>query len=210
MHKFFVSFSILTILLLSAFLSFVFLQFDDKALEYLSFEGGFIEVATAVMFALTAFFALLIYWQKRHRLWLYFGLLMTLACMREMELHRAWTSDSILKSNFYLNADSIRLEVIAGLAVIILLLFLTYQMIRRVPQWLAALWRFKVEAWALGFALGFLTLAKTLDSMKRWFPSLTDFKDDNRAFLDVVEESFELTAVLFLFFICVMALARKC
>lgn len=209
MHKFFILFIIILLGGLGGFLTFSYYTLDDSVLRMLAAENGFIEQGTAIIFGLTGFFALVNFLQCRHKTWLYFSLLMALAALREMEAHRLWTTDSILKSNFYLDAEAWTIEHLAGLAVILLLLFLAYKMAKRVPRWISGVLHLRSEAWAIGLGLGLLTTAKVIDSMNRWLPILAEFKSNNRRFLDVAEESLEMTAAIFFLSICMMALGRK-
>ena len=64
----------------------------------------------------------------KHRVNLRFVLAlgMSLAAMRELDWHKAWTTDSVLKSRFYLSDVTPIYEKVIGGGVILLLLY--YQM----------------------------------------------------------------------------------
>ena len=169
-------------------------------------EHGFFERVSAITFAIVGAFAFIIFAFRRYSLWLYFSLLMAMASMREMDLHKAWTSDSILKSRFYLDSGVPIEEKLIGAGVILLLIFIAVQMTRHIPFWLRSLWNFRARAWTIGFALGSLAVAKLLDSMARVIPPLAEFHAENRAFLTVIEESLEMAGALFFLTLCLMAI----
>lgn len=134
--------------------------------------------------------------------------LMALASMREMDLHKEWTTDSILKSRFYLDSNTPDIEKLIGGLVILFLVYAVWQLIKRVPQFVASIWCFVPTAWAIGMGLGLLVVAKGIDSMKRILPFMVEFHTENRAFLGVIEESFEMTGALFFMVFVVMRLKR--
>ncbi len=174
----------------------------------MSAENQLIEDGTALAFGIAAGLAFFVFLKRKTKIWVYFSSLMALAAAREMDLHKEWTSDSILKSNFYLKEGAGIGERIIGFLVILLLLFLAYQMIRRVPEWIASLWKFQSTAWAIGMGLGALTVAKCLDSMVRWFPFIADFKINNGSFLGLMEESLEMVGAAFFISVAWMAICK--
>jgi branched-subunit amino acid transport protein AzlD len=169
-------------------------------------EYGFVESATAIGFAIVGIIAFIIYLQKRHGIWAIFSFLMVMASMREMDLHKYWTTDSILKSRFYISEQTPIIEKLIGGGVIILLILCAVFLIRRVPYFVSSVWKFHANAWALCFAFGCLIVAKGMDSMARIFPFLADFHAQNRDFLGVIEESLEFTSALFFLLVCFLAI----
>ena len=209
MHRFFIIYTLLIAAGLGGFLYYAYTSLGEAQWGALASEEGIFERLTAITFGVVAVLAMIIFLKKRYNLWAYFSLLMALACMRELDLHKEWTTDSILKSNFYESPNAPLIEKIIGGAVILLLLFLAFQLIKRVPYWIESLWQFKATAWAVLFGLGSLTVAKCMDSMARWFPFLADFKTENGAFLGVMEEGLEMAGALFFLSIFLMALKRR-
>ena len=209
MHRFFIIYTLLIAAGLGGFMFYAYTSLGVEQWEALASEEGLFERVTAITFGIVAVLAMIVFFKKRYNLWAYFSMLMALACMRELDLHKEWTTDSILKSNFYESAAVPLMEKIIGGAVILLLLFLAFQLIKRVPYWIESLWQFKATAWAIGFGLGAVTVAKCMDSMARWFPFLADFKDENSAFLGVMEEGLEMGGALFFLSICLMALKKR-
>lgn len=208
-NKFFISFTVITFGVFIAFLWYAHTYLSPSQWIAISAENQLIEDGTAVAFVIAALLAFVVFIKKRVAIWIYFSALMVLAAMREMDLHKAWTSDSILKSNFYLDEGAGLIERICGVLVILLLLFLAYQMIRRVPAWVAAVWNFQASAWAIGIGLGSLAVAKSMDSMARWFPFMADFKINNGPFLGLMEESLEMVGATFFILVAVMAIKRQ-
>jgi hypothetical protein len=208
MHRFFIVYTALIAIGLGIFLRYAYIRMSEAQWLSLSAEHGLLEMATAILFGVVAMLAFVVFIKKGYMIWLYFTALMGLACARELDLHKAWTTDSILKSNFYQNAGIPIIEKIVGAIIILALLFLAYQMIKRVPTWVKALLEFKAPAWTVGFGLGALVVGKSLDSMARWFPFMADFKNTNAAYLGVVEESLEMSAALFFLSVCLMGFKR--
>ena len=193
--------------MLSGFLGYVYMYMDEQSWTVLSSEENFPEMGAVFLFCLTAFLALVVFFAERMKSWLYFSILMVLAAMRELDLHKEWTTDSILKSNFYKSMDTPVIEKIIGGAVILLLLYMAFYFAKRLPKWIGDLWHLREQAWAIGLALGCLTVAKLMDSMSRWLPFLADFHAENRAFLGVMEESLEMTGSLFFVLVCLCGLS---
>ena len=61
---------------------------------------------------------------------------------------------------------------------------------------------FREQALAVFLAMGILAFAKMLDAFARLFPFMADFHTDNRPLFGLIEESFELTSVLFFAYVC--------
>tara|TARA_B100001750_G_scaffold248420_1_gene279305 strand:+ start:1470 stop:2102 length:633 start_codon:yes stop_codon:yes gene_type:complete len=208
MHRFFLSFTLFTLTVFIGFLWYAYVFLNPAQWIAMSAENQLIEDGTALAFGIAAGLAFFVFLKRKTKIWVYFSSLMALAAAREMDLHKEWTSDSILKSNFYLKEGAGIGERIIGFLVILLLLFLAYQMIRRVPEWIASLWKFQSTAWAIGMGLGALTVAKCLDSMVRWFPFIADFKINNGSFLGLMEESLEMVGAAFFISVAWMAICK--
>jgi hypothetical protein len=176
------------------FLAYELSTLNAQAWQSLSQEGQFLEWGSALAFAGASLLAFIAFIRKTDSLRLYFSLAMAFAAMRELDWHKAFTSDSILKSNFYESSTTPLAEKIIGGFIILTLIFLLYQFIKRIPLLIKLVWNFYMQAWVIASALGLLVTAKLIDSMARWLPFLADFKTDNGAYLGLVEETLELTA----------------
>jgi len=155
-------------------------------------EHGLVESLAALFFGVAALLALLI----RTRTYNVFSFLMLMASLRELDLHKYWTVDSILKTRFYLNESTPLVEKMIGGAVVILLLLSAIYLFKRIPIFVKNLWGLQVQSLAVFFALACLVVAKKIDSMARLFPFLADFHAQNNAFLITIEEGLELAAAL--------------
>ena len=194
---------------MAAWLQYAFIYFSETELIKFSSEGGTIEWLTAFIFGLVGVLALSIFYIKRNSLWLYFFLAMAFACMREMDLHKAWTTDSILKSNFYTDGTVPFVEKIIGGTVIFILLFTAFNLSKYIPYWVKSILHIKAKAWIIGFGLIFITIAKLIDSMARWLPILADFKADNSAFLGFTEENLEMAGAFLFLLVCLVGTKEK-
>lgn len=137
-----------------------------------------------------------------------FFTLMAMAGAREMDWHKEWTSQSILKSRFYTDENTGDLEKTIGVVVIVFLLYAAFQLIKRVPLFISNLWTFHSTAWGVAMGLGALTIAKGMDSLARLAPSLETFKNENYAYMNLLEESLELAGALFFISVIIMMMKR--
>ena len=192
---------------LFGFLIYVFSVLHKDQWLMIANENSILEQATALLFALVGVGMVFIFIKTKLKMHFIFFALMFLASMREMDWHRAWTTDSILKLKFYVSDMTPVYEKIIGFIVIIFLLYALTQLIKRAVPWFRKLLHCDQTAWAIGFGLGFLILGKIIDSMARLLPFLAQFHKDHREFLMLVEESFELTGAIF--FVAVVLLIFK-
>ena len=197
MHRIFPFFTIFNLLLLFLFLGYAFYFLNEPQWADLGSETGAFERLSAIVFVIIGGLGLMLFNKTRKKIDLIFVGLMFAAAAREADLHRVWTTDSILKLRFYTGDASPIHEKIIGGIVIAFLLYAAWQLLKHVPHFFYSLKNKIYEAWAIFFALGFLTVAKMIDAMARLFPFMTDFHNENRLFLTVVEESFEMTGALF-------------
>lgn len=208
MHRFFIFYTV-TILLATCFgLIYVFLYLDKELLPALSAEHGALEMLTAILFGVAGFLGFLHFLKNKTKLNFIFFSLMALAAAREMDWHKEWTTDSILKSRFYLDITTPILEKIIGGIVVIFLIYAAFELVKNFPKFIRNIWNFQAKSWAIAMGLGFLVCAKTLDSMARLFPILAEFHSENRFFLGFVEETFELTGALFFILFALICIKR--
>ena len=204
MHRFFIIYSATIITSLLAFLGYSYLYLAESQWIELGSETGAFERLSAVTFAFISAFVFYMFYQTKEKIHFIFASLMALASMREMGLHRAWTTDSILKLRFYTGDDAPLLEKIIGVVVIMFIIYAGFQMLKKLPYWIGSLLKFNPMAWMIGFGLGLLTFAKLIDSMSRVLPFLANFHTENRSFLTVIEEGMEMTAALFFAGVAIM------
>ena len=209
MHIFFAIYSLALLVALIFGLGYLLIYFSPEEWNNLAFEGGAIETTTEITFALVALLAFVLLFKMRDKIWLYFAILMVAASMREMDLHKAWTTDSIFKSRFYSGDAAPFYEKMFGLLVILALVFCLIQFIRHIPAWISNVMKFQPIALSVLMGLGTLGLGKTLDSMARILPFLADFHAQNRALLRLFEESLEMTSSFFFLLTCLLALFFK-
>jgi len=172
--------------------------FLNESLQELMFlEGGIIEYSTALIFALTAIIGFISVFKQRDNDLFFFSILTTLAAMRELDLHKAWTSDSILKSRFYISPETPIIEKAAGGAVVLILIIAAFHFLRKTPNLIRGLIKINPLSWSIGFGFGFLTIGKIIDSAARLFPPLYKVLEQDKTLSRMIEESFEMAGSLF-------------
>ena len=208
MHRFFILYTFIILSALGGLAYYGFYHLEDDFVVNLPREDGLIEISTAICFVLAAFLGFVQFLKHSTKMNFVFFTLMALAGAREMDWHKEWTSQSILKSRFYTDANTGDLEKIIGVAVIVFLLYAVFQLVKRVPLFIANLWAFQSTSWGVAMGLGTLTIAKGMDSLARLAPSLEDFKNENYAYMNLMEESLELAGALFFISVVIMMMKR--
>ena len=209
MKLFFSIYCLAVILVLFGGLGYAYVQLPYAEWLKLAYEGNIIETTTAIIFAVTSLLAFIALLKKQNKIWFYFGFLMLSATMRELDLHKAWTTDSIFKLRFYSGDAAPFYEKALGLLFIVVLIFCLVQFIRHIPSWISNLLKFHPIALSIFLGLGALGTGKTLDSMARILPFLADFHGQNRGILRMFEESLEMTSSFFFLLVCLLALFFK-
>ncbi|MEP3525317.1 MAG: hypothetical protein ABJN24_07805 [Hyphomicrobiales bacterium] len=209
MRFFSIIYFVIVITALLGSIGYMLVNFPPEAWDKFAHEGGIIESTTAIIFGLVALLAFILFFKIRAKIWLYFGFLMAAASMREMDLHRAWTTDSIFKLRFYSGDAAPFYEKILGLLFILVLVFTLVQFIRHIPSWISNVLKFQPMALSIFMGLGTLALGKLLDSMARVLPFMADFHGNNRPLLRLLEESLEMTSSFFFLLTCLLALLFK-
>lgn len=209
MRWFFILYASVTLAGILFGLVYAYLYLSQEEWIILGSETGITEKVTEILFALVAALSLVLLIVKRHSIWLHFGVLMALAAMREMDLHKEWTTDSIFKLRFYTGDSAPLYEKLIGAAVILILLFSLMKIIRHIPLWLTDILKFQPMALSVFMGLGALAAGKGLDSMARILPFLADFHRENGPVLAMIEESLEMTSAAFFLLVCLLALFFK-
>lgn len=193
-----------------ALLAFGYLYMDESARMAFSAEDtGPLERLHGWIFATAAILGLVAWFRKRTKIWIVYSFLMVLAAMRELDWHKQFTEDSILKIKFYTESTAPIVEKAGGLIIAILLLAsLIYLLVclfkdrRRI--------QFSNSPLILAFlGMGALAGAKMLDSLARLIPPLKDFVFANAGFFRLCEETFETTGAVLLAACAVAAIYRR-
>jgi hypothetical protein len=173
----------------------------------LSNEAHFIE--NVAIFS-TSLCVLLGLWAtlKKNPNWAFFSLWLTILSVREMDLHKSFTSDSFLKMSFYLSTEIPIGEKFFGIVFIAFIIFMAILTIRVVNyrrlSWLSDKYA-NLTLIALS-GIFMIVTGKFIDSSPRIFPALVRLFADNPSKLGFIEEGLETTGTLFflLFIICVL------
>ena len=197
---------IVTAAALFGFMAYILASWPPENIDRLTSEGSTLETAAVVFYLIAALMGLGIVWKKRFssRLWAVFTFAMFAAMGREMDLHKAFTDDSVLKSNFYADAAVPLVQKIGGMIFVLLLLFCAIYLIYTVFKRWRELWLTNTTAWLALCATGALVVGKTCDSWSRLFPFWQDLHHDYGVMFRLTEESFE-TAGAFLFMVCAVS-----
>ena len=93
--------------------------FTAERLTALTRETGWIEVATAALYGI-ATASLLALWRKDGRFFLHSAFVVALLWARELDLHKAFTSDSVLSTRFFFRDHAgVTEKVVAGLVLLV-------------------------------------------------------------------------------------------
>jgi hypothetical protein len=172
-------------------------------------EYGLIENLTAISFAMASGLALIIFIRQQKSIWACFSFLMCMACMRELDLHKYWTTDSILKSRFYLSVDTPFIEKIIGATVILSLILCGIYLLRHIPAFIINIREKQKTALAFLCACGLIVTSKFFDAMSRILPALKPFHKTHASFFKGTEESFELIAAVLFLSLCLLKIRQK-
>lgn len=176
------------------FIAWSYLNLNEAQRLKMGAEDGPIETFHAYIFMAASALGLITAWIKRSRLWGVFTFLMAAATAREFDMHKEFTTDSILKIRFYTGDAAPMIEKIGGAVFVIGLLFSAIYLISRLfkDRHRLSLNNFPLVMSLCGFgALGF---AKMLDSFARLFPGLIEFHHENGGLFRMAEETIETTA----------------
>lgn len=173
------------------------LTLEKAEIRLLYSEGQLIENATVLLYG--AALALLLGWSNGEReLRLLIALVVSLCAFRELDLHKAYTSESLFKISYYIRGDDpIMGRVVAGIIVvaILALLFRTLIYCRNLFK---ELWAGRPFAYSALTAILLLPFSKALDSGPRMIHKHfdIDLPADVRLWLQVAEETLEFAIPL--------------
>lgn len=167
---------------------------ESLDIRTLTQEGQEIESLTVLLFIIAALLGGMIAWQSKRMIWWLYSYFMAMAAFRENDMHKAFTDDSILKTNFYLESDAPLGQKLFGIIFIIILIYMVYRLAKYAPQWIRNVFAFQRSALIVFWGFSCLFVAKTIDSIARLLPFMTEFRDNNAMFFAMAEESLELMA----------------
>lgn len=182
---------------------------SERHLILFSREGGLIEDLTAILFALAAVGSLYVAWHCKSCGWGLYAFFMAVASLREIDAHKMWTTMSIFKSRFYVSPDVPFGEKVAGAVIILILLYAIFNVLKYVRASVSQALAGHTQTLLVYTALGFLAVAKSLDSFFRIFPSFEASRTHFEHYMFFGEESLELGAALLLMLVPLMALYKK-
>lgn len=202
MHRFFIFYTVLILCALSLFLGYNFVCLNGTDHAIWSAESGPIENATAWLFAAVSVLVIGIAGFEKRRIWWVFAFFMVVATFRELDLHKAFTQDSVLKLKFYTRSDAPMVEKLGGGVFVATLVAVIILLLMHAKQWVLDLFKLKPMAMASFIGIGMMGAAKTLDAMARLFPVSAEFHAQNRAALGLVEETLELSSATMFLCVC--------
>ena len=181
----FVAIAVSAVAVLSAY------PFSAERLAALTRESGWIEVATAILY-FVAVAALLASWRWDGRFMVHSAFIVSLLGARELEAHKAFTTDSVLGTRFYFR-DHVELpeKLIAG-AVMLVLLVIVLRYLRNWHRLRHGLVLRSPAAISAALAILLLPATKSLDAFGRVAIGLGFEINFDINVVGIVEESVEL------------------
>lgn len=164
----------------------------ERAQAFLA-EGGSVETLTAALYAMVAV-PLFAVWGRDSRLVRLIGYACLLAAARELDLHKAFTSYSVLSLKLYFRPDVPLVERIGGAAALAVLAALLAREVwlTGLPPIREMLTRPALRTPLVTLAAGFVGF-KLVDAMPRWFEEAgRPVSERTRVALHAVEEIGEL------------------
>ncbi len=164
--------------------------FTAERLGELTRETGWIEVSTAVIYFTAAFLLLTV---RRHDPWFFAHSAFVVALMgsRELDLHKAFTSDSVLSTRFYFrDLAGLQEKLISGVVVTIFAAIVLYYL-RYWPRLRDGLSRRSPAAISAALAIAFIPLTKFLDAFGRLMAGFGFEVTFDINIVGIVEESSE-------------------
>lgn len=180
---------------------------EDMLLQT-SQEGAFLENLTALKFLGASLLGSVIVYKTRIQSWTLFAIFMGFAFARELDWHKAFTSDSILKIKFYTNPEYALPEKMIGFIFVLLLITSIFLLFKYIPRWIKELKELNVFAVGVFLGLGSIVAGKMLDAKSRLIPQWTDFFERHDAELRFLEESMELLGAAVFLVIAIIKLKQ--
>jgi len=166
--------------------------FSTSQLSDLSSEDHVIENLSVYGLLIAAIAGVYAGWISKERIWFLFAFFMLFAMLRELDVHSAFMTMSILKSRFYVSPEVPFHEKMIGGAVLLLLACGIYKALRTLPFTLKRLLNGDSVALAAYTAFGIMCVAKFIDSSSRLMPSLAPLRLMHDVFLVYIEENLEM------------------
>lgn len=179
-----VAFAVTAIGILSAY------PFTAERLTAMTRESGWIEISTAVVYFSAALILLAV---QRHDRWFFVHSAVIVALMgsRELDLHKAFTSDSVLSTRFYFRDQAqLQEKLIAGAVMIVMGVIVLYYL-RYWPRLRDGLSRRTPAAISAALAIAFIPLTKFFDAFGRLMTGFGFEVDFDINMVGIVEESSE-------------------
>lgn len=201
LHSFFKCYALIILILLFSISYIGILLFGMPAQDLYngSQEGQPIEVFSALLLVMASLTALFMGWKYKSSGWYIYALVMAIAAMREHGMHAAYTTMSMLKSRFYFSPDVPMFEKILGGVIILALVYAAIKSLRYLWPGIKHALNGSKHAQAIFISIGFMLLAKMMDSSGRLFPWLSPTIAPFDIQMQFTEETLEMImAFLFL------------
>ena len=189
-------------------LSFCAFLLTEDMLLHTSQEGAFLENLTAFKFLGASVLGALIVYKTKIQGWTLFAIFMAFAFARELDWHKAFTSDSILKIKFYTNPEYALPEKVIGFSFVLLLITSTLLLFKYIPRWIKEMKELNIFAIGIFLGLGSIVAGKMLDAKSRLIPQMADFFERHDAELRFFEESMELLGAAVFLIIAIIKLKQ--
>lgn len=172
-------------------------------------EGGGIETATAVLYIFCAMTFIRMAGPVIARRNWEIPLLFLFMAGRELDFDKRFTTLGIFKSRLYLSDTAPVYERLIGVAVLALLAYALYRLIRHHgADFVDGLRRFAPSQWAVACGIAVMAGSKTIDGLgRKLMPLGIELEDATNAELGMIEEVVELAIPLL--FIAAMCLAVR-
>ena len=165
--------------------------FTEDRLNALTKEDGWIEVTTAALY-LAAVVALLASWRLDARFFAHSAFIVGLLGARELDLHKAFTTDSVLTTRFFFRDHVPLTEKLVAGAVLAVLLVVVLRYLRHWRRLRDGLVRRSPAAISVALAILMLPATKFLDAFGRLLTGFGFEVTFNIDAVGIVEESLEM------------------
>lgn len=163
------------------------------------YEQGPIEISSVCVLLLASMMTFLNnFLEKPKRLAL--GWLLFAIAMRELDMDKTFTSQSVFKSKFYASGTAQPHEIVIGILMILGVLWVFWHTFKYTFDFARKLRRLDAVSLIVASAIGYIALGRFIDTMPRVAPWVRDHVMTGGMLNMVLEESFEhLGYALFLF-----------
>jgi hypothetical protein len=160
-------------------------------LYFSSHENGLIEQSTSYLLCLAAILALYFFTKTKQNLLGISSALFLFGSMREMDWHSKFTSQSVLKSRFYLDSNTPGIEKIIGIFVIFLLIYIIIKFFKELYSFRKNLNDYSTALIILILGISLFIIGKFLDGIFRYIPELIIYRDNYSDSVRNIEEILE-------------------